>query len=178
MMWPRPAGAPAQCDRPAVLYDLAGAAFRSDAPAATVHHLRAAMEEPVCEGEPRVRAVRLPARALTRTGRPEEALRTLRTLEAEVRHARVPAVRDALRAELSLWRALHSMADDEEPPVPALRAWRALRRGEPTATVLRHAEEAVRGGLSWTDDPCGCERPALVALTFLYCGRAPAVTGH
>ncbi|MBO8190971.1 AAA family ATPase [Streptomyces oryzae] len=162
---------PAPGDRPAVLYELAAAAFRSDAPAAAVHPLRAALAEPACEGEPRVRAVRLLVRALGRTGHPGEALRTL---ESEVRRARAPAERDALRAELSLWRALHSVdgggAGDEDPSLPALRAWHALRRGEPAATVLRHAEEAV-AGLSWTDDPWGCEVPALVARTFVHCGH-------
>ncbi|MFI0863618.1 AAA family ATPase [Streptomyces smyrnaeus] len=160
---------PTRRERPDVLYELAAAAFRSGAPAATVHHLRAALEEPACDVEQRLRAVRLLVRALSRTGRPEEALRTL---EAEVRCATDPTGREALRAELSLWRALHSAADDERPPpVPALRAWYALRHGEPADTVLRLAEDAVAAGLPWTDDPWGCEAPALVVRAFLHCGR-------
>ncbi|MBO8187844.1 ATP-binding protein [Streptomyces spirodelae] len=208
---------PASRDRPTVLYELAAAAFRSGAPAAAVHPLRAALEEPACDAELRLAAVRLLARALSRAGRRREALGAL---EAEARRASAPAQREALRAELTLWRALnagtdarthadapaHAVAqaeagaragarpcagarapatgatedteathgaDDTEGARshPALRAWQALRRGESAATVLRHAEEAVAAGLSWTDDPWGCETPALVALTFLHCGR-------
>ncbi|MEU3506157.1 LuxR C-terminal-related transcriptional regulator, partial [Streptomyces hundungensis] len=48
-------------------------------------------------------------------------------------------------------------------------------RGEPAETALRYAEEALEGGLPWTDDNWGFEVPVLVALTFMYCdqpGRA------
>ncbi|MGP3974860.1 hypothetical protein ACTWQF_12810 [Streptomyces sp. 8N114] len=55
---------PARSDRPAVVYEPAAAALRSEAPAATVHHLRAALVEPACEEEPRLPALRaLPAAA-------------------------------------------------------------------------------------------------------------------
>ncbi|MFI8853022.1 ATP-binding protein [Streptomyces sp. NPDC053499] len=193
---------PASRDRPTVLYELAAAAFRSGAPAAAVHPLRAALEEPACGAELRLAAVRLLARALSRAGRGREALGAL---EAQARRASAPAEREALHAELTVWRALNAgagpragaRADETDategadatddtgateasqgadstegaPSHPALRAWQALRCGEPAATVLRHAEEAVAAGLSWTDDPWGCETPALVALTFLHCGR-------
>ncbi|GHJ20609.1 AAA family ATPase [Streptomyces albus] len=58
---------PARRDRPALLYELAFAAFRSGTPAAAAHHLRAALAEPDCTPGLRERATRLLALARTAT---------------------------------------------------------------------------------------------------------------
>ncbi|MES4906509.1 hypothetical protein [Streptomyces sp. NPDC000395] len=66
----------------------------------------------------------------------------------------------------------HGMA---ERYLRGLRAFDAMTRGEPAATALRYADEALGDGLSWTDEEWGFEVPILVALTFLHCdqpGRA------
>ncbi|MBP2047485.1 DNA-binding CsgD family transcriptional regulator/tetratricopeptide (TPR) repeat protein [Streptomyces griseochromogenes] len=44
-------------------------------------------------------------------------------------------------------------------------------RGEPRQTVLACAEQALRGGMSWTDENRGFEVPVSVALVFMYCDQ-------
>ncbi|GAA2098025.1 AAA family ATPase [Streptomyces albiaxialis] len=178
-------------DRPRVLYEL-GTSALLNAPAATVNHLRAALEEPALTPGLRVQVVYRLAQALGHTDRMGEAARTL---EAEARNATDTRTRLRLQAELFLRNAFR--ADEEDSParsrklarlaghltgrgmaerwILGLRAWDAMVRGEPTSVALHHAEEALGSGLSWTDEEWGFELPVMVALTFMYCdqpGRA------
>lgn len=59
----------------------------------------------------------------------------------------------------------------EERYILGLRAWDGVLRGEPRQAVLATAEEALRGGLSWTDENRGFEVPVSVALVFMYCDQ-------
>ncbi|WP_327391673.1 hypothetical protein OG533_02260 [Streptomyces sp. NBC_01186] len=173
-------------DRPAVLFEL-GCAALPVTPAATVNHLRAALEEPYLAPELRLRTVCRLAQELGRTGRADEAVRTLEA-EAEAEALAEtpgpgPGLRLALHAELFMWHALSAAEEggaDEEPGAArdrsralarlaenltpearhgmperhlrGLRAWDALVRGRPAATVLHHAERARGDGFSWTDE--------------------------
>lgn len=178
---------PTLAERPRVLYELGSSALLH-APAATVNHLRAALEEPELDPALRVLVVCRLAQALGHTGRIGEAARTV---ELEARRATDTRTRLRMRAELFRWNAFR--ADEEDSPARSrrlarlvgrlgargmagryllgLRAWDAMVRGEPRATALAHAEEALGDGLSWTDEEWGFEVPVLVALTFLYCDR-------
>ncbi|MGW5530443.1 helix-turn-helix transcriptional regulator [Streptomyces xanthochromogenes] len=114
---------------------------------------------------------------------------------AEAKNSGSARTRLRMQAESFQWNAFR--ADEEDSParsrslarlaehitgrgkaeryILGLRAWDAMVRGEPAETALRYAEEALEGGLSWTDDNWGFEVPVLVALTFMYCdqpGRA------
>lgn len=61
--------------------------------------------------------------------------------------------------------------DLTERYIIGLRAWDATLRGECAATVVRHAERALVGGLSWAEEDRGFEVPVLAAMTFLYADR-------
>ncbi|MDJ1137145.1 AAA family ATPase [Streptomyces iconiensis] len=219
-------------DRPRVLYEL-GCSALPHAPAATVNHLRAALEEPELDSGLRALVVHRLAQALGRTERMGEAVRTA---GQEALRATDTGTRLRMRAEQFLWSTFHGGSHDdgvsdggcgcdrdgvgdsegqnggdrEHGPgrsrgldglsglsgipglsglaaevlaaAPAergmagryllgLRGWDAVVRGEPAATALVHAEEALGDGLSWTDEEWGFEVPVLVALTFLYCDR-------
>ncbi|TGB09817.1 ATP-binding protein [Streptomyces palmae] len=178
-------------DRAAVLFEL-GCSTSLTAPATTVNHLRAALEEPVLD--PALReaiTVRL-AQAYGHSGRMDEASRVV---AAEAQRATSTRTRLRMQADQFMWNAFRA----DEPDSPArsrrlarlvehlsgrglaeryllgLRAWDAVLRGEPAADALRFAEAALGSGLSWTDDNWGFEVPVLVSLTFMYCdqpGRA------
>lgn len=178
---------PTLADRPRVLYELGCSALLTT-PAATVNHLRAALEEPALDPELRVRVVYRLAQALGHTDRLGEAARTV---ELEAGRATDARTRLRMQAELFMWHAFR--ADEEDSPARSrrlarladhlsgrgtaeryllgLRAWDAMVRGEPAATALAYAEDALGDGLPWTDEEWGFEVPVLVALTFLYCDR-------
>nr|WP_241265840.1 AAA family ATPase [Streptomyces boncukensis] len=178
-------------DRPRVLYEL-GCSALLNAPAATVNHLRAALEEPALTSELRVQVVYRLAQALGHADRMGEAVRMI---ESEYRKATGARTRLRMQAELLMRNAFR--ADEEDSParsrrlarlashltgrgmaeryILGLRAWDAMVRGEPTDTALHFAGEALGSGLSWTDEEWGFEVPVLVALTYMYCdqpGRA------
>lgn len=92
-----------------MLFEL-GCAALPVTPAATVNHLRAALEEPYLAPELRLRTVCRLAQELGRTGRADEAVRTLEA-EAEAEALAEtpgpgPGLRLALHAELFMWHAL------------------------------------------------------------------------
>ncbi|MEU5615170.1 AAA family ATPase [Streptomyces sparsogenes] len=182
---------PSLQERPAVLYELGCAAQLSE-PAVTVNHLRAALEEPALDPELREAVTYRLAQAYGHSGRMEEAAQVV---AAEAGRARSARTRLRMQTEQIMWnmfcadgrdsparsRRLARLADRlsgrgmAERYLLGLRAFDAMTRGEPAATALRHAEEALGDGLSWTDDEWGFEVPILVALTFLHCdqpGRA------
>jgi DNA-binding CsgD family transcriptional regulator len=175
-------------DRAPLLHELACATFLID-PTATVLHLREALAEPGIEPELRASIVFKLSQALAHTDRMEEAA-TLASEEAR-RNQQHPRVRLRMLADHFVWsmfrtdepdsadrsRRLNKLADKltgrgpEERWILGLRAWDALLRGERRQTVLRHAEDALRGGMSWTDENRGFEIPVSVALVFMYCDQ-------
>ncbi|WP_039931952.1 ATP-binding protein [Streptomyces viridochromogenes] len=178
-------------DRAALLHELACSTFLIE-PTATVNHLREALKRPGIAPELRASVVYRLTQALAHTDRLTEAA----TVAAdEARRTTNPRVRLRMQADHFVWsafradepdssarsRRLARLADKltgrglEERYILGLRAWDALVRGEPRRTALEYAEEALRGGMSWTDENRGFEVPVAVALLFMYCdqpGRA------
>ncbi|MDG4862349.1 AAA family ATPase, partial [Streptomyces sp. T-3] len=174
-------------ERALVLYELGCASLLTE-PATTVNHLRAALEEPITDPALRHGIVYRLSQVLAHTDRLTEASTTL---DHEMRLTSDARVRLRMQSEQFMWDAFRS----DEPDSPArsrrlaklaerltgrdlteryiigLRAWDAMLRGEPAATVVRHAERALVGGLSWAEEDRGFEVPVLVALTFLYADR-------
>lgn len=185
---------PAPEERAAVLYEL-GCSAQLTEPSVTVNHLRAALEEPDLGSDLREAITYRLAQAYGHSGRMEEAAQVV---AAEVPRATSARTRLRMQAEQFMWSMFR--ADEKESPARSrrlarladhltgrgmaeryllgLRAWDAMTRGEPAATALYYAEEALGSGLSWTDDDWGFEVPILVALIFLHCdqpGRAEAL---
>jgi DNA-binding CsgD family transcriptional regulator len=178
---------PAMEDRAQVLFDLGCSALLTE-PAITVNHLRAALDEPVLTPELREAIVYRLAQALGHSDRMAEAAETV--AEA-ARWATDVKTRLHLQAEQFMWNAFRADEQDStarsrklarladhltargiaERYILGLRAWDAMVRGEPAATALHWAEEALGEGLPWTDEQWGFEVPVLVALTFMYCDR-------
>nr|WP_167161651.1 AAA family ATPase [Streptomyces sp. MBT27] len=182
---------PALEERAEVLFELGCSALLNE-PATTVNHLKAALEEPELAPELREAVTYRLAQALAHTDRMGEAAAIV---GAEAKNSGSARTRLRMQAESFQWNVFR--ADEEDSParsrslarlaehitgrgkaeryILGLRAWDAMVRGEPAETALRYAEEALEGGLSWTDDNWGFEVPVLVALTFMYCdqpGRA------
>ncbi|MGW8376093.1 AAA family ATPase [Streptomyces sp. ODS28] len=182
---------PSQEDRPAVLFEL-GCSSLLTAPVTTVNHLRSALEEPALDPALREQVCYRLAQALAHTDRLGEAARVV---EEEARSAVDPRTRVRMRAEQFMYHAFR--ADEEDSParsrrlarfaarlpgdgraersVLGLRGWDAMVRGERATVAVRCAEQALRGGLSWTDEEWGFEVPVLTALTLMYAdqpGRA------
>ncbi|CAL9649718.1 hypothetical protein SUDANB105_06588 [Streptomyces sp. enrichment culture] len=173
--------------RAALLHQLACATFLIE-PTATVHHLREALAEPGVDPELRAAIVYRLTQALAHTDRMAEAA----TVAAEEAHkAAHPRIRLRMQADHFVWSMFRTDESDsparsrrltrlaerlpgrgpEERWILGLRAWDALLRGEPQQSVLRYAEEALRDGMSWTDENRGFEVPVSVALAFMYCDR-------
>src|SRR5690606_30721486 len=152
---------------------------------ATVAHLREALTEPGVEPELRASIVYRLTQALAHTDRMAEAATVAGD---EARRARHPRIRLRMQADAFVWSAFRTDEPDsaarsrrlarlaarvagrglEERYILGLRAWDAVLCGEPRETALGHAEEALRGGLSWTDQNRGFEVPVSVALVFMY----------
>ncbi|MEU7056081.1 AAA family ATPase [Streptomyces sp. NPDC046197] len=178
---------PSPEDRAALLHELACSTFLIE-PAATVSHLRAALAEPGVDPELRASIVYRLTQALAHTDRMAEAA----TVAAEeARQATNPRIRLRMQADHFVWSAFRTDESDssarsrrlarlaerltgrglEERYILGLRAWDALLRGEPRQTVLGYAEDALRGGLRWTEESRGFEVPVSVALAFMYCDQ-------
>ncbi|MDL5200129.1 AAA family ATPase [Streptomyces sp. ALI-76-A] len=180
-------------ERAALLHELAGSTFLIE-PTATVHHLRAALAESGDDPELRASIVYRLTQALAHTDRMAEAA----TVAAEeARTAANARVRLRMQADHFVWSMFRTDEPDssarsrrltrlaaqlsgrgrpagrglEERCILGLRAWDALLRGEPRRTVLEHAEAALSGGMSWTDENRGFEVPVSVALAFMYCDQ-------
>ncbi|WP_442270279.1 ATP-binding protein [Streptomyces sp. M-16] len=177
--------------RAEVLFELGSANLLHD-PVTTINQLRTALEEPNTVPELREAITYRLAQALGHTGQLAQAAELL---AEEARHATSSRTRLRMQAEQFKWNSVR--VDEENSPArsrllvqfakrivgrgPAerhilgLRAWDAALRGEPVATALEYAEQALDGGMSWTDQDFGFEVPAVVALTLMYCdqpGRA------
>ncbi|MGW0864956.1 ATP-binding protein [Streptomyces sp. NPDC002611] len=178
---------PPAAERAALLHELASSTFLIE-PTATVSHLREALKEPGIEPDLRASMVYLLTQALAHTDRLTEAA----TVAAdEARRATNPRVRLRMQADHFVWSAFRADEPDssarsrrlaklagmltgrglEERYILGLRAWDALVRGEPRQSALGFAEEALSGGMSWTDENRGFEVPAAVALLFMYCDQ-------
>ncbi|MFJ8360890.1 ATP-binding protein [Streptomyces sp. NPDC093984] len=178
---------PAEEERAALLYELAGATFLID-PVATVGHLRAALAEPVIDDELRARIVYRLTQALAHT---DQVAQAAAVAAEEARRATHSRTRLRMQADHFQWSSCRTDEPDprarsrrlarlaarlpgrslEERCILGLRAWDALLCGEPRSTVLAYAEKALRGGLSWTEENRGFEVPVSVALTFMYCDQ-------
>ncbi|MFJ8691609.1 ATP-binding protein [Streptomyces roseolilacinus] len=178
-------------DRAQVLFEL-GSANLPHEPATTVNQLRAALEEPKIGQDLREAVTYRLAQALAHTGQMEQATELL---TQEARRTTSSRTRLRMQAEQFKWNAVDAAEHDSrgrsrllaqfakrltgrdlaERHILGLRAWDVVLRGEPVAQSLRYAEQALRGGMSWTDQDFGFEVPAVVALTLMYCdqpGRA------
>ncbi|WP_405922234.1 ATP-binding protein [Streptomyces sp. NBC_00122] len=178
-------------DRAEVLFELGSANLLHD-PVNTINQLRTALEEPKTEQGLREAITYRLAQALAHTGQLAEAAGLLAD---EARRATSSRTRLRMQAEQFKWNSVR--VDEENSParsrllaqfakrltgrglaerhILGLRAWDAAVRGEPSATALEFAEQALDGGLSWTDQDFGFEVPAVVAVTLMYCdqpGRA------
>ncbi|MGP4086379.1 ATP-binding protein [Streptomyces sp. KR55] len=174
-------------DRAALLHELASSTFLID-PAATISHLREALAEPGVDPELHASIVYRLTQALAHTDQVAEAAAVA---EEEARQAVDARTRLRMQAYHFVWSAFRTDEPDsparsrrlarlaarlpgrglEERYILGLRAWDALVRGEPRQVVLASAQEALRGGLSWTDENHGFEVPVSVALVFMYCDQ-------
>ncbi|MEV6114528.1 AAA family ATPase [Streptomyces sp. NPDC052109] len=171
-------------DRAAVLHELACATFLIE-PTATVRYLHQALAEPDVDPDLRASIVYRLTTALAHTDQLAEAV----TVAAEeAKQAANPRVRLRMQADQFVWsmvrtddpdsparsRTLARLAEQlpgrspEERYILGLRAWDAAKRGEPREIALAHAERALDGGMSWTDEVRGFEVPLSVALVFMY----------
>ncbi|MFK0044037.1 ATP-binding protein [Streptomyces sp. NPDC090741] len=178
-------------DRAEVLFELGSANLLHD-PATTINQLRAALEEPKAEQSLREAITYRLAQALAHTGQLAEAAGLL---QEEAKQATSSRTRLRMQAEQFKWNSVR--VDEENSParsrllaqfakritgrglaerhILGLRAWDAAMRGEPATTALDFAEQALDGGMSWTDQDFGFEVPAVIAVTLMYCdqpGRA------
>ncbi|MFJ4468539.1 ATP-binding protein [Streptomyces sp. NPDC089424] len=171
-------------DRAALLHDLACSTFLIE-PTATVRHLREALTEPGIPPDLRASIVYRLTQALAHTDQMAEAAAVA---EQEARQATNARVKWRMQADHFVWsmfradepdsparsRRLARLADHltgrglEERYILGLRGWDALVRGEPRHTALTCAEEALRDGMSWTEENRGFEVPVSVALVFMY----------
>ncbi|GAA4794043.1 ATP-binding protein [Streptomyces ziwulingensis] len=188
---------PPPAERAALLHELARATFLID-PAATVSHLREALAEPDVEPDLRASIVYRLTQALAHTDQVAEAAAVA---AQEARRTDSPRIRLRMQADHFVWSAFRTDEPDspararrltrlagrlpghtlEERYILGLRAWDALLRGESRRTAFGCAEEALRGGLSWTEENRGFEVPVSVALVFMYGdqpGRAEELFRH
>ncbi|MEU8754535.1 helix-turn-helix transcriptional regulator [Streptomyces chartreusis] len=174
-------------DRAALLHELASSTFLIE-PTATVCHLQEALTQPGIDPDLRASIVYRLTQALAHTDRLTEAAAVAAD---EARRAPNARIKLRMQADHFVWsafradepdssarsRRLARLADKlprrglEERYILGLRAWDALVRGEPRETALGHAEEALHGGMSWTDENRGFEVPVAVALLFMYCDQ-------
>ncbi|MET9700965.1 AAA family ATPase [Streptomyces sp. NPDC006529] len=178
---------PAFGERAAVLYELGCASLLTE-PANTVHHLRAALAEPVEDPALRQGIVIRLAQVLAHSDRLAEACEALaREIPA------TPDVRGRLRlqSEQFMWGAFNAAETDSparsrrlarladrltgrdltERYLIGLRAWDACLRGEPVDVVLHHAGRALGDGFSWAHEDRGFEVPVLAAMAHMYADR-------
>ncbi|MGN9762504.1 ATP-binding protein [Streptomyces sp. SD31] len=171
-------------ERAAVLHELACSTFLIE-PTATVRHLRQALAEPDVDPDLRASIVYRLTQALAHTDQLAEAVDVA---AQEARKATNPRVKLRMQADHFVWsmvrtddpdsparsRTLTRLAEQlpgrrlEERYILGLRAWDAVKRGEPRQTALTFADKALRDGMSWTDENRGFEVPVSVALVFMY----------
>jgi len=179
---------PAPRERAAVLYEL-GCSTQLLEPTTTVHHLQAALEEPIDDPGLRDSINFRLSQSLAHSDRLSEAADVVARAAREAGTART---RLWMQAEQFMWDAFR--ADEQDSPgrsrrlarladrvtgrdrteryILGLRAWDAVVRGEPAGTALRYAERALDGGaLHWAAEDRGFEVPVLSCLVYMYADR-------
>ncbi|MGW4041849.1 ATP-binding protein [Streptomyces sp. NPDC004721] len=180
---------PAPEDRAGVLYELGCSALLT-APATTVNHLTAALEQPFLDPELRENATFRLAQVFAHN---DELAKAATVAGAEVARSHSPRARLRMQVAHYLWlvfdaheeqasdrsRRLARLVEDlpgeaiEERALLCVRTWDAMLRGEPAADTLDVAARAM--GLSYTDPDWGFELPSVAALSYMYadeCDRA------
>ncbi|KIF77715.1 regulatory protein [Streptomyces sp. 150FB] len=183
---------PLPLTRARVLYEL-GCATLQISPAATVGHLRAALDTDLLDEALRVDALFHLAQALAHDDRTEEAARLAGAAAED--SAPGPA-RTRLRAAHFLWEGLRTVEcdgpgrsrrlaaaadgltgrDNTERVLLMLRAWDATTRGENAEEIVQIAERALvdgrfAPGAGWTDTAWGFEPPTLLGLSYVCADR-------
>ncbi|WP_395293320.1 ATP-binding protein [Kitasatospora hibisci] len=181
--------------RAEVLYELGCSALLTD-PAATVNQLKLALdpEEGPLRPSLRVDATFRLSEVLAHSGQLGEAARVCQDEAGNT--VDDPAGRLRLEAAAFMWHAYRKSEEDgparsarlgalcasltgreaADRAVLALRAWDLTLRGEPSAEVLRHADQVLDQGrlprgLGWTDSTWGFELPATLGLSYTYNDR-------
>lgn len=175
-----------------VLYEL-GCASLLTAPAATVRHLRSALDLPGLDDALRIDATYRLAQALAHSNRLGEAARTV---AAEAARTPPGTGRRRLQAARFMYEGFQAAeedgpgrsrrlagltadftgADNSERALVAVRAFDAMLRGEPATEVVRLCDRALAdgapaGGLGWTDTTWGFEIPALTGIAYAFADR-------
>ncbi|MFF7144753.1 ATP-binding protein [Streptomyces nodosus] len=180
---------PAPEDRAGVLHELGCSALLT-APATTINHLTAALEQPCLDPELRQDATFRLAQAFAHN---DELAEAAAVAGAEVARAESPRARLRLQVAHYLWlvfdahekqasdrsHRLARLVEDlpgeaiEERALLCLRTWDAMLCGEPATDTLAVAARSM--GLSYTDPDWGFELPSVAALSYMYadeCDRA------
>ncbi|MFE4305464.1 AAA family ATPase [Streptomyces sp. NPDC056891] len=175
-----------------VLYEL-GCASLLTAPAATVRHLRSALDLPGLDDALRVDATYRLAQVLAHSNQLGEAARTV---AAEAGRTPPGTGRRRLQAAHFMYEGFQAAeedgpgrsrrlaeltadftgADNAERALLAVRAFDAMLRGEPAAEVVRLCDSALvdgapARGLAWTDTTWGFEIPALTGIAYAFADR-------
>ncbi|MBP2586008.1 tetratricopeptide (TPR) repeat protein [Streptomyces sp. PvR006] len=175
-----------------VLYEL-GCASLLTAPAATVRHLRSALDLPGLDDILRVDATYRLAQVLAHSNQLGEAAGTV---AAEAARTPPGTGRRRLQAAHFMYEGFQAAeedgpgrsrrlaeltgrltgADNPERALLAVRAFDATLRGEPAAEVVRLCDSALvdgapARGLGWTDTTWGFEIPALTGIAYAFADR-------
>ncbi|MET9678280.1 ATP-binding protein, partial [Streptomyces sp. NPDC006482] len=175
-----------------VLYEL-GCASLLTAPAATVLHLRSALELPGLDDALRIDATYRLAQALAHNNQLQEAARAVAVEAARtppgIGRRRLQAARfmyegfqaaeeDGPRRSrrLAELTAGFTGADNSERALVSVRGFDAMLRGEPADEVVRLCDRALvdglpARGLGWTDPTWGFEIPALTGIAYVFADR-------
>ncbi|MFD8208635.1 ATP-binding protein [Streptomyces sp. NPDC059695] len=175
-----------------VLYEL-GCASLLTAPAATVRHLRSALDLPGLDDELRIDATYRLVQALAHNNQLQEAARA-----AAVEYARTPpgTGRRRLQAAHFIYEGFQASeedgpdrsrrlaeltagltgADNSERALITVRGFDATMRGEPATEVVRLCDLALvdgapARGLGWTDPEWGFELPAFTGIAYAFADR-------
>ncbi|MFF0427157.1 ATP-binding protein [Streptomyces sp. NPDC004520] len=175
-----------------VLYEL-GCASLLTAPAATVRHLRSALDLPGLDDELRIDATYRLVQALAHNNQLQEAARA-----AAVEYARTPpgTGRRRLQAAHFIYEGFQASevdgpdrsrrlaeltagltgADNSERALITVRSFDATMRGEPASEVVRLCDlslvdGAPARGLGWTDPVWGFEIPAFTGIAYAFSDR-------
>lgn len=180
---------PSSTQRAEVLFELGCSTLLYD-PAATVGHLRAALEQPVV---PDLLHEGITVRLAQSLAHSNSLLEAARTTAVAADNATSGRTRLRLQVWNFMWCAfdaaeqgsgersqrladlalLLERGDDRigtaERYVFGLRAWDAVVRGEPVATAVHYADLAQQqDGLSWTDQEWAFEVPTLASLVYMF----------
>ncbi|MFG3041267.1 AAA family ATPase [Streptomyces sp. NPDC048330] len=175
-----------------VLYEL-GCASLLTSPAATVRHLRSALDLPGLDDDLRIDATYRLAQALAHNNQLQEAARAVaaeadrtppgtgrrRLQAAHFMYEGFQAAEDdgpGRSRRLAELTAGFTGADNSERALIAVRGFDAMLRGEPAAEVVGLCDRALADGLparglGWTDPTWGFEIPALTGIAYVFADR-------